>query len=111
MILPLTTSLVLVCLSPHVIDADTLVCQGERVRLWGLDGPELRTPDGPRARQQLVTLTRGKVECRAKYRDKYRRVVAMCYSSRGDLAEQMIRMGPSTEYMRYSRGYYSKDPQ
>ena len=95
-------------------DGDTLRdCQGERVRLFGLDAPELDQPGGLLARDQLRRLTEGErvrcvVENPKKPRDYFGRIVAICYNSQGDLTREMIRLGPSKEYHKYSKGRYSK---
>lgn len=112
MIAATAAALTLVCMNPTVVDGDTIRdCQGERVRLFGLDAPELDQPGGLLARDQLRRLTEGRVTCTVqnprKPRDKYRRLVMMCENQSGDVACQMIRSGPSVEYERYSNGYYA----
>lgn len=113
------------CTSPHVADGDTLTCSGVRVRLFGIDAPELhglrcRGGDtiwacdpaalryGPAAADRLFDLTRGQVRCVKVDTDRYRRVVARC-SGRGtpDLGRQMVRDGLARDYERYSHGDYA----
>jgi micrococcal nuclease len=97
------------CFSPRAVDADTLVCGSERVRIWGVDGPELKSPGGGAAASVMARLVRNQhVKCVGKYRDKYRRLVGQCYNSNGDLGWQLIRSAAAKDYPRYSRGYYSK---
>ncbi|AYV46274.1 nuclease [Caulobacter flavus] len=109
------TAIILSCTAPAVHDGDTLRCDGERVRLFGVDAPELRrgqTPAEPfayEARDELIRLTRGRVGCRPVERDRYGRVVAKCWSSTSpDVNAALIRSGLATEYKRYSKGLYAK---
>ena len=73
----------------RVIDGDTLILNGKRIRLKGIDAPELhqtcRRADnrpwlcGRRARAALRALIRGKrLSCRAVDHDRYGRTVAYC---------------------------------
>jgi endonuclease YncB( thermonuclease family) len=103
------------CTAPTVHDGDTLRCGPERVRLFGVDAPEVRrgqTPAEPfayEARDALIRLTRGRVACRFVERDRYGRFVGKCWSSASpDVNAALIRSGFATEYRRYSKGAYAK---
>lgn len=103
------------CTDPSVHDGDTIRCGGERVRLFGVDAPEVRrgrTPAEPfayEARDELMRLTRGRVGCRFVDRDRYGRFVGKCWSSVSpDVNAAVIRSGFATEYRRYSKGLYAK---
>ena len=103
------------CTAPAVHDGDTLRCGPERVRLFGVDAPEVRrgqTPAEPfayEARDELIRLTRGRVACRFVERDRYGRFVGKCWSSASpDVNAALIRSGFATEYRRYSKGAYAK---
>ena len=95
------------CEWPGIIDGDTLQCGSERIRIWGIDSVERGQPGYREAGEHLQKLTRGPVECVGKYRDRYRRLVAMCYLSKSDIGGQMVRDGFAKDYPRYSGGYYS----
>ena len=104
---------VIACTAPKVHDGDTLRCGAQRVRLFGVDAPELRRgktaaePFAYEARDLLIDLTRGRVGCRIVDRDLYGRAVARCWSSASpDLNAALIRSGLATEYRRYSKGAY-----
>ncbi|HQR89362.1 MAG: nuclease [Caulobacter sp. 12-67-6] len=112
--LPLLAAAVIACTAPKVHDGDTLRCGAQRVRLFGVDAPELRrgkTPAEPfayEARDLLIDLTRGRVGCRIVNRDRYGRAVGRCWSSASpDLNAALIASGLVTEYRRYSKGAYS----
>ena len=105
---------IIACNAPVVHDGDTLRCGPDRVRLFGVDAPEVRrgkTPAEPlayEARDELVRLTRGRVGCRVVDHDRYGRSVARCWSDASpDINAALIRSGLATEYRRYSKGAYA----
>ena len=115
MILAAALAVIIACTAPLVHDGDTLRCGSERVRLFGVDAPELRRGDTPaeplayEARDELSRLTRGRVGCRFVDRDRYGRFVGRCWSDASlDLNAALIRSGLATEYRRYSKGAYAK---
>ena len=87
----------------RVADGDSLVVAGERVRLDGLDAPELhqecgegpaRWPCGTKARAALEALVaRGEVACRPVDEDRYGRAVARCAVDGADIGAQLVRKG------------------
>jgi endonuclease YncB( thermonuclease family) len=100
-----------------VIDGDGLRIEGETIRLWGIDAPELRqtcwvrdieTPCGEEARAALEVLVAGEdVTCVTVERDRYRRTVARCTAGGRDLAAEMVRQGHALDFARYSGGFYA----
>lgn len=109
-----TASAIIACTAPTVHDGDTLRCGPDRIRLYGVDAPEVRrgkTPAEPlayEARDLLVKLTRGRVGCRVVDADRYGRHVARCWSSASpDLNAAMVRSGLTTEWRAYSHGAYA----
>jgi endonuclease YncB( thermonuclease family) len=114
----LVAAAIIACTAPTVHDGDTLRCGADRIRLFGVDAPEVRrgqTPAEPfayEARDELVRLTRGRVGCRPVDRDRYGRIVAKCWSSESpDLNAALIRSGFATEYRRYSKGFYAREEE
>jgi len=45
----------------HVIDGDTLVIKGTKIRLAGIDAPELDQPWGQQARWAMVEICKGRL--------------------------------------------------
>jgi len=99
------------CPSPYVVDGDTIHCGKVRIRLYGIDAPELHgCPKGKRcvpgdavaAREYLQGLTVGGVECRHLSFDNYGRSVAD-YSSTAtkSLSCAMVAAGHAVE--RYGK--------
>jgi len=104
---------IIACIAPAVHDGDTLRCGSERVRLFGVDAPEVRRGEQPaepmayQARDTLIRLTRGRVGCRFVERDRYQRFVGRCWSEASqDINAALIRSGFAIEYRRYSKGAY-----
>lgn len=93
----------------HITDGDTLRFGEVRVRLHGVNAPEMDTADGPRARFALLeAIGSGPIRCEDTGERSYRRIVAVCYDAEGrDLAERMVRAGWAKDWPRYSRGRYA----
>lgn len=82
------------CTAPRVLDGDTMDCGGTRVRLEGIDAPELPghcnpgrqcTPGDPYAStENLRRLTSSlELQCRKTDTDSYGRTVARCKAAGG----------------------------
>jgi endonuclease YncB( thermonuclease family) len=88
---------------PVISDGDSLRLSGERVRLLGLDAPELSQtcllgsssqPCGLLARQALKKLIGGrKIRCEPQGRDRYGRLLARCYAGGDDIGRMMVARG------------------
>jgi endonuclease YncB( thermonuclease family) len=98
-----------------VIDGDTLSLRGQRIRLHGIDAPEISQTcadgwaAGRVAATRLSSLTSGReVQCQAKDRDRYGRVVAICRVSGQDLGAILVTEGLAWAFTRYSSDYVSE---
>ena len=80
-----------------IIDGDTFRLEnGEKVRLIGIDAPELSQPGGDESRQYLTQLILNKgVTLKKNYedRDKYDRLLRFVYIDDVCINEEMIRQG------------------
>tara|TARA_R110000787_G_scaffold286428_1_gene404883 strand:+ start:29664 stop:30143 length:480 start_codon:yes stop_codon:yes gene_type:complete len=94
-------------------DGDTFRFGKLRVRVWGIDAPELETQFGPAARAQLVQLVADRrVTCRDTGKRNHDRVVAQCWNWQGiDLAAAMTRTGWAVNWSTFSHGRYLADQQ
>jgi endonuclease YncB( thermonuclease family) len=93
--------------SIYVIDGDTLNIDGTRIRLFGMDAPEMGQSQGPLARQALVGFVRGHdLELIPIETDQYGRVVARVIRDDGkDLADLMVSGGFALASSKFTRAY------
>jgi endonuclease YncB( thermonuclease family) len=100
----------------RVIDGDSIVVAGERVRLHGIDAPELdqsfwcrgeELAGGLMALAALEALVAGvRLRCEMVERDCYDRVVAKCFSPNGvDIGRRLVAAGWALAYRRFSLDY------
>lgn len=97
--------------SARAVDGDTLMLEGQRIRLLGIDTPELMQTCkrdgvewrcGVAARSRLAELLRaGALTCRMPGKDKYGRWLAHCKTPDGDIGERMVREGLAVAYGGY----------
>lgn len=99
-----------------VIDGDTFDIGRTRIRLFGIDAPELsqhcRDGDGRSyacgilAKEALNDMVRGKtVSCDPQDIDIYGRAVAVCTTGERDLNAAMVDAGLAVAYRHYSHSY------
>ena len=91
-----------------VIDGDTIVINNIRLRLAGIDAPELDHPWGRRSKWALVRLCKGQtVTAKIKPELSYDRLVAECFLPDGrDLAAELVRVGLALDWPKFSGGKY-----
>lgn len=91
-----------------IIDGDTFIMEGQHIRIWGIDAPEMRTPLGSPSKEALSDLIMGEsLHCTRKG-VSYNRVVAQCWIGNSDIAAEMVAGGFAKDYPYYSRGKYGK---
>lgn len=94
----------LVCDSVRIIDGDTFDCSGTRIRMEGIDAPEMPghcrpgrecTPGDPfKSSANLSGLVQSTpVECHKTDTDRYGRTVARCYAGDIDLSCKQVEGG------------------
>jgi endonuclease YncB( thermonuclease family) len=99
-----------------VIDGDGLEIGGTKIRLFGIDAPEIdqycQRNDGTRWRcghYASVELDRlvasHEVSCAARTVDQYDRSVAVCRVGDVDVAEMQVRHGWAVAYRKFSKDY------
>ena len=99
----------------RVIDGDTLVIRGIRIRLRGIDAPESAQrcrvagrawPCGWQATRALSgRIGERKVVCEGRDRDRYGRTVAVCWVAGENLNAWMASEGWAFAYRKYSLRY------
>lgn len=92
----------------YVVDGDTITVAQTRLRLFGVDAPELDHPYGQKAKWALVSLCKGRtVEARIIEQDAHGRYVARCFLDDGrDLSAEMVKLGLAIDWPKYSHGEY-----
>lgn len=111
-----------------VVDGDSMVIAGDRVRLYAIDAPELHQPCrngngacGERAREHLARLVAGHdLLCEKRDSDRYGRDVAQCFISKIDengkatkeidIGRAMVRAGHAMAYREIDRIYVIDEP-
>ena len=106
-----------------VSDGDSLRSGNLRIRLFGIDAPELRQQCadqngvlwncGTAAKQQLNDLigTSKDLQCNLRDVDRYGRLVMQCFSGSTDLGAAMVRSGHALAYRDFSDLYIPEEKQ
>lgn len=99
-----------------IVDGDTLAMDGGRLRLVGLDAPEIRQSCdegektwacGEAARNLLQDTVAGRqVQCRGNRHDRYGRLLVTCRADGADPAAELVRRG-----LAVSTGGYDAEEQ
>jgi endonuclease YncB( thermonuclease family) len=94
----------------QVTDGDTIRIGEARIRLKGIDAPEMEQrcfragrsyACGETARRALIDLvSEENVRCRAAGRDRYQRILARCTVDGKDIGTQMVESGWAVSYGR-----------
>lgn len=95
----------------HAADGDSLVLDGERMRLDGIDAPELSQTceraghDWACGRQAQHTLQQlisdNSTQCGGNERDRYGRLLVMCQNNAGNINARMVASGMAVSYGSY----------
>lgn len=103
----------------HVVDGDTLRVGRERIRIQGVDAPELsqlcgsgrdRWPCGRGAAAFLRRHVEGRaLACERRDTDRFGRVVAICRLRGSDVGRLLVEAGWATAYRRYSLTYVASE--
>ena len=99
----------------RVVDGNTVRVRGVKIRLSDIDAPERRQTcwraSGEfRCGRQATAVLRAiigeqEVRCVEKGRDRYRRVLAVCYVGKLDIGGELVRRGWALAYRRYGLSY------
>ena len=112
---------------PKVIDGDTVNIDSKKIRLEGIDAPEIKQQCkkpflkisaiigfelnkdyscGVIAKKKLKDkIDNTKIKCVSSSKDRYKRFLATCYKDRINLNKWMVRNGYAAAYKRYSKDY------
>ena len=112
---------------PKIIDGDTVHIKSKKIRLEGIDAPEIKqqcrkvflkistvigysfSKDyscGVTSKMKLIgKIDKSKIKCISSSKDKYKRYLATCYKDKINLNKWMVRYGFAVAYKRYSKDY------
>ena len=108
-----------------IVDGDTIVLNGEKIRFSGIDAPESNYRGkeqtclinetiihcGKLSKEFLIKkIGTNKVTCkREKEPDQYKRILAECFVNGESLSKVLVRKGYAFDFVRYSKKKYAKD--
>lgn len=92
----------------YVIDGDTIIIQRTKIRLAGVDAPELDQPYGQKSKWAMVNICKGQVvTVKLNGETSYDRLVGTCYLSDGrDIGAELIKQGLAVDFGYFSGGKY-----
>ena len=112
---------------PKIIDGDTVHIINKKIRLEGIDAPEIKQQCkkpflqissfigiqlsksylcGATSTKKLINkIGNSKIRCISSSKDRYKRYLATCYKEKINLNKWMVRNGYAVAYKRYSKNY------
>jgi endonuclease YncB( thermonuclease family) len=112
---------------PKIIDGDTVHIKSKKIRLEGIDAPEMKQQCqktylqistivgfnfkknyscGITSKKRLIDkINKSQINCISSGRDRYKRYLATCYKDKINLNKWMVRNGLAVAYKRYSKDY------
>ena len=92
----------------YVIYGDTIAISRIKIRISGIDAPELDRPWGKKAKWALVNICKGQVvTAKLNGERSYDRLVGTCYLPDGtDIGAEMVRRGAALDWDLFSGGKY-----
>lgn len=105
----------------HIIDGDTIDITGTRVRLEGIDAPEMAQSCGrpagswecgKAAAEALRRMTANReVSCEDRGADTYGRMLGVCFIDGRDINAELVRAGLAWAFVKYSQSYVGEEAQ
>ena len=105
----------------HVVDGDTVHINSAKIRLHGIDAPEQKQTcmrdqsvwncglESTEALKELIN--QSVVTCTELGKDRYKRIIGVCYVQGRDLNAEMVKLGMAVAYSRYSNDYFKFQEQ
>ena len=96
-----------------VVDGDTIRAGNERIRLLGIDAPEIHgcrqgrvcvPGDGQASKRSLEAMMGGKISVQRVGRDRYGRTLAQVYAGGRNVACEQIRRGQAQYVAKWDNG-------
>ena len=107
---------------PLILDADTVILSGERIRLKGIDAPETTQscldaeqksyPCGQVSTHALIDkIGVSPLTCIGDTRDRYNQVLATCYLDALEVNGWLVQHGYALAYRKYSHQYVPEEDE
>ena len=103
----------------NIIDGDTIKISKIKIRLSGIDAPELKQfcikkdtkwPCGLESKKALIEYTKNNIiSCTSNKKDRYNRLVAKCYKEKQDIQKWLVKNGWAIAYRKYSLEYINDE--
>lgn len=105
----------------RIIDGDSLELGTLRIRLQGIDAPELKQECrnneshelykcGQVSKDYLISLiAKQPVKCSNEGFDRYKRQLAYCYAGEVNLNQEMVRSGNALAYSKYDKSFSNEE--
>ena len=115
-----STATSLISNNVRVVDGDTIVLDGIKIRLKGIDAPEskqecisysganrrTKIPCGEIATAELNNIIgKNKVHCSNEGKDIYNRQLSYCYVGEVNINEEMVRRGYAVAAIKYDKSF------
>ena len=116
---------------PKIVDGDTVHIDKYKIRLEGIDAPEIRQKCkkeyfkitapigytfyinylcGKVSTEKLNNkINKSKITCKIFSQDKYKRYLATCFKNKLNLNQWMVKNGYAVAYRRYSKKYVQEE--
>ncbi len=113
--------------TPKIIDGDTVHINTKKIRLEGIDAPEIKQQCkkpflkisviigfqfsknyscGVTSKIKLINkINNSKINCISSSKDRYKRYLAVCYKDKINLNKWLVKNGYAVAYKRYSKDY------
>ena len=112
----------------NIIDGDSIKIGSKKIRLFGIDAPEIKQKcknmyfsisfitfqknydcvlNSKRALEKKINKKR--ISCKTRSKDRYGRILAICYLEKKDLNMWMVQSGNAIAYKRYSKRYLTQE--
>tara|TARA_B100000029_G_scaffold452845_1_gene478292 strand:- start:34 stop:507 length:474 start_codon:yes stop_codon:yes gene_type:complete len=96
-----------------VIDGDTIIIKGEKIRFAGIDTPERNKIGHNFSKKKLKEkIGNNIITCvREKNLDPWGRTVAECFIGYESISSYMVKNGYACDYVKYSKKKYAKEQE
>lgn len=94
----------------YIIDGDTIKIKGVKIRLAGIDAPELNMPWGQKSKWTMVDICKGQtIVAELDGERSHDRLVGTCFLPDGrDIGAEIIKRGLALDLPHFSGGKYRK---